>query len=157
VGDNDEQISMNGTSVGLGPNAEGQSYGVAVGWDQATNTVWAELRDASGNLLVDHTDVVIEPDILNAQTMTHLGWSDYTSNDNETKVFEIQADELRYFIDLDLADYASFAECLSGPDVAPDPVSPPPDSADCLKDFDFDADDDVDAEDFAAFQAAFRG
>ncbi len=48
---------------------------------------------------------------------------------------------------IDLDDYAVFVQCLSGPDTAA-PEDPP----NCLSVFDFDQDQDVDFEDFTAFQ-----
>ena len=54
--------------------------------------------------------------------------------------------------DVDLADYAVLADCLSGPGGAPGFVSP---SQSCLDYFDLDADADVDLVDLGAFQAAF--
>ncbi|MBN1510428.1 MAG: hypothetical protein JXB13_00295 [Phycisphaerae bacterium] len=53
--------------------------------------------------------------------------------------------------DIDLEDYAAFADCMAGPDEAPDPT-PPALPEQCLETFDFDFDDDVDAADFAKFQ-----
>jgi len=58
--------------------------------------------------------------------------------------------------DVDLADYAVFADCLAGSDATPAPT-PPTTAAECLSAFDFDADLDVDLADFAEFQAAFTG
>ncbi len=49
---------------------------------------------------------------------------------------------------IDVEDHAVFAACLAGLDTSP-PTSPP----NCLEVFDFDADLDVDLEDFAAFEA----
>jgi len=54
--------------------------------------------------------------------------------------------------DVDLDDYAEFHECISGPWQAPDFVTP---SQECLGAFDFNADTDVDLEDFAALADAF--
>lgn len=59
--------------------------------------------------------------------------------------------------DVDLADYATLVECLSGPDVAPNPVAPPPTTADCLEAFDADQDGDVDLDDFKVMQVNFSG
>ena len=56
--------------------------------------------------------------------------------------------------DVDLADYALFANCLAGPDVSEPPVGCDPDD---FAQADLDDDNDVDLEDFAAFQAAFEG
>ena len=50
--------------------------------------------------------------------------------------------------DVDLSDYTIFAQCLQGPNVTV--------VGDCLN-ADADADDDVDAADFAAFQEAIGG
>jgi len=58
--------------------------------------------------------------------------------------------------DVDLTDYAAFAECLFGPGVTPSPP-PPRTVAECLRAFDVDDDVDVDLEDFAGFQNAFGG
>ena len=57
---------------------------------------------------------------------------------------------------VDLNDYATFADCLSGPDVMPDPPLPVTPST-CLDTFDADGDDDVDLSDFALFQQGFTG
>ena len=57
--------------------------------------------------------------------------------------------DLDYDGDVDLYDYAIFAEALSGPNQPIDPSADP--SAD------LDEDDDVDLNDFAAFQKAFTG
>jgi len=58
--------------------------------------------------------------------------------------------------DVDLADYAFLADCLAGPGVPPAPT-PPTAVEECLSAFDFGADNDVDAQDFAEFQAVFTG
>jgi hypothetical protein len=58
--------------------------------------------------------------------------------------------------DTDLADFVSFADCLSGPNSAPDPLSPECVGT-CRAAFDLDADDDIDLLDFAEFQEAFTG
>lgn len=53
-----------------------------------------------------------------------------------------------------LSDHAALAECMGGPDVCPEPAAPL--SGDlCLWIFDFDEDDDVDAEDAAEFMVLF--
>ena len=56
--------------------------------------------------------------------------------------------------DVDLADYAAFADCMAGPDATPNPPVPDCITA-CLGAFDFDADADVDLDDFAQFQVVF--
>jgi CSLREA domain-containing protein len=56
--------------------------------------------------------------------------------------------------DMDLADYAGFAECLGGPGVPPSPLFPECTQA-CLDAFDADFDMDVDLNDFAAFEVGF--
>lgn len=53
--------------------------------------------------------------------------------------------------DVDLADFAAFAECLNGPDNSPAPTCSPD------VDADLDGDGDVDLHDFATFQANFTG
>ena len=58
--------------------------------------------------------------------------------------------------DVDLGDYAHFADCLNGPGAAPDPT-PPTTSQQCLGAFDFEPDTDVDLADFGGFQEAFTG
>jgi|GEM_PF-2348878 len=58
--------------------------------------------------------------------------------------------------DVDLGDYAMFADCLAGPATSPDPT-PPTTMQDCLDVFDFDGDDDVDMFDAAEFEAVFTG
>jgi hypothetical protein len=58
--------------------------------------------------------------------------------------------------DVDLDDQAEFAECLSGPNVAPSPT-PPPTPQECLAAFDFNEDGDVDLADFSKFQLVFGG
>lgn len=50
--------------------------------------------------------------------------------------------------DVDLADFATWNSCLTGPGVVPDPG---------CEAADLDGDNDVDAADFAAFQEAFTG
>jgi Zn-dependent metalloprotease len=57
---------------------------------------------------------------------------------------------------VNLNDYATFADCLSGPYVMPDPPLPVTPST-CLDTFDADADDDVDLSDFAVLQTTFTG
>jgi hypothetical protein len=52
---------------------------------------------------------------------------------------------------INLVDYAAFADCMTGPGQTPDPT-PPTVPEQCLETFDFDDDEDVDAADFAAFQ-----
>ena len=59
-----------------------------------------------------------------------------------------------YYCSVNLEDYISFADCLSGPNATPDPPWPMT-SDECLERFDSDADSDVDLEDFAVFQRAF--
>lgn len=55
---------------------------------------------------------------------------------------------------VDLSDYLSFQECLSGPGVSTPPVYCTPDA---FRRADLDEDEDVDLADFAAFQDAFTG
>ncbi|MBN1514285.1 MAG: hypothetical protein JXB13_19875 [Phycisphaerae bacterium] len=55
---------------------------------------------------------------------------------------------------VDLSDYLSFQECLSGPGVSTPPMYCTPDA---FRRADLDEDEDVDLADFAAFQAAFTG
>ena len=55
--------------------------------------------------------------------------------------------------DVDLIDYAALADCFFGPNITPIPT-PPMTAAQCIAVFDFDADQDVDLEDAAAFQIA---
>jgi hypothetical protein len=58
--------------------------------------------------------------------------------------------------DVDLSDYATFADCMAGPFTTPEPTAPI--SVDmCLDAFDDDEDNDVDMRDFASFQRAFTG
>jgi Zn-dependent metalloprotease len=56
--------------------------------------------------------------------------------------------------DLDLDDYAALADCLSGPNVTPNP-SPVTTASTCLDSFDSDADADIDLSDFATLQRVF--
>ncbi|MCK4658814.1 MAG: fibronectin type III domain-containing protein [Phycisphaerae bacterium] len=58
--------------------------------------------------------------------------------------------------DIDLDDYAVFADCLAGSGVTPNPPAPIT-TQNCLDAFDFDVDDDVDLRDFGKFQAVFTG
>ena len=55
---------------------------------------------------------------------------------------------------VDLDDFAIFADCLSGPGASPAPT-PPITAADCRNAFDLDGDGDVDVPDFSAFQMVF--
>jgi beta-glucanase (GH16 family) len=52
--------------------------------------------------------------------------------------------------DVDLVDYAAFAECLAGPEAPPAGPAPT-----CRASFDLDGDSDVDVNDFATFQTLF--
>ena len=58
--------------------------------------------------------------------------------------------------DVDLDDYAAFADCLAGPDETPTPSAAECVDA-CLAAFDLEFDRDVDLADFAGFQEAFTG
>ncbi len=58
--------------------------------------------------------------------------------------------------DIDVDDYTSFEECLTGPDLPIDPT-PPQTQQSCRDGFDGDLDDDVDLVDFAALQQGFDG
>ena len=58
--------------------------------------------------------------------------------------------------DVDLVDYSGFADCMAGPDTAPQPT-PPTSVQECLDAFDFDGDQDVDLRDFQEFQRVFTG
>ena len=51
--------------------------------------------------------------------------------------------------DVDLVDFAGWADCFTGPDNGPYPLG--------CRAFDFDIDNDVDSADFAVFQIAFTG
>jgi hypothetical protein len=57
--------------------------------------------------------------------------------------------------DVDIRDYAGFADCLAGPGETPDPTGPGLTTQRCLDACDFDEDNDVDSADFQGFQAAF--
>ena len=56
--------------------------------------------------------------------------------------------------DVDLTDFAAFAECQGGPDQLPNEA---PTIDECLRVFDFNLDGDVDSQDFARFQREFGG
>ena len=56
--------------------------------------------------------------------------------------------------DVDLNDYLAFVDCHFGPNVSPTPP-PPTTGEECRAAFDFDSDLDIDAADFAEFQAVF--
>jgi len=56
--------------------------------------------------------------------------------------------------DVDLDDYASFADCVMGPGSTPAPA-PPMTAENCLSAFDLEADGDVDLSDSAVFQRIF--
>lgn len=58
--------------------------------------------------------------------------------------------------DVDHADLRAFDACLFGPGVVPAPSAPMA-AADCLDAFDFDADNDIDLDDFQQFTQAFTG
>ena len=57
---------------------------------------------------------------------------------------------------LDLADYAVFADCMAGPDATPTPSEPGVTPDACLEVFDFGMDGDVDTQDYATLQAALQ-
>lgn len=57
---------------------------------------------------------------------------------------------------VDLVDYEAMVDCFTGPNAVPNPLHPGCVGT-CLAAFDFDADGDVDAGDFAKFQADFTG
>jgi hypothetical protein len=57
--------------------------------------------------------------------------------------------------DVDLIDYNQYADCLAGPDAAPNPQNGGVNAQDCLDAFDLTGDLDVDLEDFADFQRRF--
>ena len=57
---------------------------------------------------------------------------------------------------VDLDDFATFTECLAGPDTPPDPADPACVGA-CLAAFDDNEDGDVDLLDFGRFQEVFAG
>jgi hypothetical protein len=59
--------------------------------------------------------------------------------------------------DVELDDYAFFADCMAGPGATPSPALPDVTPQDCLDAFDFEPDDDVDLADFEGFQLAFTG
>ncbi len=58
--------------------------------------------------------------------------------------------------DVDLVDFATFVDCISGPDNSPNPTAPVT-VPECLEAFDADFDSDVDLEDFATFGLNFGG
>jgi hypothetical protein len=57
--------------------------------------------------------------------------------------------------DVDLVDYAVFADCMAGPDTSPSPTLPDLTEEGCLNAFDNNGDGDVDFDDLAPFQVAF--
>jgi hypothetical protein len=59
--------------------------------------------------------------------------------------------------DVDLDDYAVFADCMAGPDMPPSPTLPDVTDQDCLDAFDFLLDGDVDLDDFMKFEEVFTG
>jgi hypothetical protein len=59
--------------------------------------------------------------------------------------------------DVDLDDYAGFADCLSGPDVTPSPTLPGVTVQGCLDAFDWEQDGDVDLANFREFAVIFGG
>ncbi len=56
---------------------------------------------------------------------------------------------------VDLADYASFADCLGGPSLSPDPGAGGATAQDCIDAFDFDCNEHVDLLDAALLQRVF--
>jgi hypothetical protein len=59
--------------------------------------------------------------------------------------------------DVDSDDYVNYDDCSAGPDASPAPVIPDATESDCLNAFDQDDDNDIDLQDFAAFQLGFTG
>jgi hypothetical protein len=58
--------------------------------------------------------------------------------------------------DMDLDDFAVFADCMAGPDATPDLTLAGVDATECLAAFDFNTDEDVDLFDFKPWQGAFQ-
>ena len=85
---------------------------------------------------------------------------DYTTGQDENgldNVFIIGLGDMDLDHDVDLDEWATFADCMDGPHATPTPALPGVTIDDCLTFFDFDIDSDVDTEDFAGFQVAFTG
>ena len=95
-----------------------------------------------------------------------LGWlvdqveivAELNNDCNSNAVFDscetLEAGDFNDDAVVDLVDYEAMVECFAGPNASPAPLHPGCVGT-CLAAFDFDADDDVDADDFAQFQVAF--
>ena len=85
-------------------------------------------------------------------TVTAPGRYTVTYNPNNVTFMVIARGDFDSDGDVDLDDYAVFADCMAGPGATPDPILPGVTTEDCLESFDFDPDGDVDLYDFGEFQ-----
>ncbi|MCC7352073.1 MAG: PEP-CTERM sorting domain-containing protein [Phycisphaerales bacterium] len=110
-------------AINLGPNALNTDYQLAVGWDGTTRTISLALYDDQGNLLGQHSGVLSpsNPALIPSSSqgdvdaevadlsVTHLGWGDYTSvQDNTQTVWNV--DSLAYYNTADGAFTAAVPE-----------------------------------------------
>lgn len=115
----------------------------------------AEEHPNEGLLVKDACEFAEYPDYDIAWGPAHFRSVDYSNEDYRPYLeatFDLPCDHDDDG-DVDLDDYALFADCMAGPDATPIPTSTSVDK--CLDTFDFDGDDDVDVDDFAEFQTAF--
>lgn len=82
-----------------------------------------------------------------------IGYGRTNTSDPDTRVFILSPPpgDGNHDGEVGLDDYPFFTDCMAGPNATPAPILPGRSAADCLHDFDFDADEDVDLADFAAF------
>lgn len=158
-------VDINGTPIGSVFVEGADDCPTALDWDQlVVSAATYNTAVAGGDAVVTmtattnvYTDSCSDPASSISVTVTHNS-AVYDCNGNGVldECETLAPGDFDNDGQVDLDDYASFAECMAGPDATPGPTLP-----ECvgtyLEAFDCDGDTDVDLADFTAFQEVFGG
>ena len=125
----------------------GQSYWIWIAVDEGSSAAWGEnVTGATGHMMQCVYEYVYTWEDMGAQTLGAM----------RVDVISSASGDFDQDGDVDLQDFADFADCQCAPGGTSSPA-PPTTALQCQTAFDFDFDDDVDLADFKRFQEEFTG